>query len=286
MLQASYPTYIQEMEGLATGAGVSFPSILALNVRTEIGYGMATDGCTAFAWKTANASFLAQNWDWQSEQTPNIISLHITKPGVPAMHFMTEAGIIGKVGLNAAGVGVTLNAIAAKGVDTTRLPCHLALRTVLESTSRADAEAKLTKSGIASSCHIQIADASTGGIGLESTAYDTVLMRQNLAGVITHSNHFVLKHSTECANKALPDSPGRLARIQELLKESREEPSMAEVRELLKDERNYPTAICRAPTEKSSLATLFSVVMDLKDGFGMVKMGRPTEGGQEIVLRP
>jgi len=212
--------------------------------------------------------------------------LHIEKLGVPKMHMMTEAGIIGKIGLNSAGVGVTLNAIAAKGVDTTRLPCHLALRTVLESTSRDEAVTKLTKAGIASSCHIQIADTSTGGIGLENTAYDIVQMAQTPSGIITHSNHFVLKHSTACANKALPDSPLRLARIQALLKESMDAPSMDGLRDMLKDENNYPTAICRAPTEKSSLATLFSVVMDLAEKYAVVKMGRPTEGGEEVTLRP
>ena len=294
MLTQHYPSYIEEMRGLADGSGTDIASILALNTRTEIGYGLATDGCTAFGWNSksnapdsdSSSSFLAQNWDWEAEQSPNIISLHITKPGVPAMHFMTEAGIIGKIGLNASGVGVTLNAIAAKGVDVNRLPCHLALRTVLESPSREDAVRQLTERGIASSCHIQIAD-RTGGVGLENTAFDTVFMEQDTTGLICHSNHFVMQHSEECANKALPDSVDRLKRIQELLQETvKEKPNMAGLQALLRDEKGYPTAICRAPTKDSSLKTLFSVVMDLREGYAVVKMGRPTEGGQEVELRP
>jgi isopenicillin-N N-acyltransferase-like protein len=294
MLTQHYPSYIEEMRGLADGSGTDFASILALNARTEIGYGLATDGCTAFGWNSksnapdsdSSSSFLAQNWDWEAEQSPNIISLHITKPGVPAMHFMTEAGIIGKIGLNASGVGVTLNAIAARGVDVNRLPCHLALRTVLESPSREDAVRQLTERGIASSCHIQIAD-RTGGMGLENTAFDTVFMEQDNAGLICHSNHFVMQHSEECANKALPDSVDRLKRIQELLQKTvKEEPKMEDLQAMLMDEKGYPTAICRAPTKDSSLKTLFSVVMDLREGYAVAKMGRPTEGGQEIELRP
>lgn len=286
MLEKSYPSYIEEMKGLAEGARVDFPSILALNTRTEIGYGMATDGCTAFAWKTDDASFIAQNWDWEEEQSPNVVSLRISKPGVPRIMMITEAGIIGKIGLNTSGVGVTLNAIAGRGVDTTRLPCHLALRTALECKSRAEAVRKLTQSGIASSCHIQIADAHTGGIGLENTASDTVFMPQNPSGIITHSNHYVMKHSTKCANKALPDSTERLARIQELLEDELDTPNMDGLRGLLKDEKNYPTAICRAPTDKSTLATLFSIVMDLREGYAVVQMGRPTEDGEVLELRP
>jgi len=52
-----------EMEGIAAGADVDFLDILALNVRTEIAYGMFSDGCTAFSWKGTGGSFLAQNWD-------------------------------------------------------------------------------------------------------------------------------------------------------------------------------------------------------------------------------
>lgn len=287
MLERSYPSYIEEMTGLAEGAGVDFPSVLALNVRTEIGYGMATDGCTAFAWKTDVESFIAQNWDWDNEQIPNIVSLHIEKPGVPRIHMMTEAGIIGKIGLNSHGVGVTLNAIPAKGVDTNRLPCHLALRTALESVSRERAVEKLMEAGIASSCHIQVADAETGAIGLENSAYDIVQMLQTEEhGICTHSNNFVMKHNRDCANEVLPDSLERLVRIQTLLTHYTAKPSMEGLRGLLKDEKNYPTAICRASTEKSTLATLFSVVMDLKEKYARVKMGRPTESGQELVLRP
>ena len=65
-LSKSWPQYLEEMRGIAEGAGVDVPSVLALNVRTEIAYGMAkdADGCTAFAWKTPDGeSFLAQNWD-------------------------------------------------------------------------------------------------------------------------------------------------------------------------------------------------------------------------------
>jgi isopenicillin-N N-acyltransferase-like protein len=39
---------------------------------------------------------------------------------------VTEADVIGKIGINSAGVGVCLNAIRACGVDRTKLPIDLA----------------------------------------------------------------------------------------------------------------------------------------------------------------
>jgi isopenicillin-N N-acyltransferase-like protein len=66
-LQQHWPQYIEEMQGVAKGAGVTYPNILALNVRTEVAFGNFNDGCTAFSWKGAKSSILAQNWDWNTE---------------------------------------------------------------------------------------------------------------------------------------------------------------------------------------------------------------------------
>ena len=203
---------------------------------------------------------------------------------------MTEAGIIGKIGLNSSSVGVTLNAIKARGVDFAKLPCHLALRTVLNSTSRAEAVNTLTSVGVASACHITIADAATGGLGLECSAADIVQMPMSDQGVCTHSNHFVNAHAegVKGANMLL-DSPLRLERIRTLIAQEGSEmkPSFEVIERLLKDEEGYPGSICRASTEKSSLETLFSVCMDLGERRAQVKMGRPVEVmGERVELRP
>jgi isopenicillin-N N-acyltransferase like protein len=66
-LSQNWPQYISEMEGVAAGSGVKYEDILALNVRTEIAFGAFNDGCTAISWKGKESSFLAQNWDWNTE---------------------------------------------------------------------------------------------------------------------------------------------------------------------------------------------------------------------------
>ena len=106
---------------------------------------------------------------------------------------ITEAGILGKIGLNSSGVGVTLNAIKARGVDFCKLPCHLALRTVLNSHSRISAVEKLASIGVASACHITVGD-DTGGAGLECSHRDIVTIGMSDQGVCSHTNHFVRWH--------------------------------------------------------------------------------------------
>ena len=99
--------------------------------------------------------------------------LNIKQENGQSVQIITEAGIVGKIGINQKGVGCTLNAIKAKGVSFEKLPCHFALRTVLEGESRDAPIAAPEKAGVASACHILVADA-TGGTGLECSSEDIV----------------------------------------------------------------------------------------------------------------
>lgn len=203
---------------------------------------------------------------------------------------VTEAGIIGKIGINENGVGCLLNAIKAKGVSYSKLPCHLALRTILESESRAAAISTLEKYGVASACHILLAD-ETGGTGLECSSEDIVRLEMDKDGIVTHTNHYVLEHHPSIieAQYWLPDTGYRLRRIDELVaavKIKRGGPSQEVVEELLRDETEGDgAAICRAIGEDKR-ATLFGIVMDLGSKKARVSVGRPSNPTATLVLNP
>ena len=270
--------------GVADGAGVELSDIIACNVRTEIAFGLFSDGCTALSWRTDSASWLAQNWDWQEAQKKNLIVLTIDQQPKPTIKMVTEAGIIGKIGLNSAGVGVCLNAIRIKGMDPAKLPCHLGLRMVLDSTSREEAVQNLEQYGIASACHMLIAD-KTGGIGLEWSYTDVQKCTMNASKQVFHSNHYILKHPGIGQDSTwLADSSYRVHRIEELANEIGAEPTKEQVFEIFKDENNYPGAICRAQKKPSQSASLFNIVMDLEAKRADVTLGRPTEPEGHVQL--
>jgi isopenicillin-N N-acyltransferase-like protein len=265
------------LQGVADGSGVSLASILALNIRTEITYGlMKDDGCTTIAWKTPSASFLAQNWDWQTEQKHNLIVLMIESvEGKPDIKMITEAGIIGKIGLNSAGVGVCLNAINSQGVSVGRLPVHLGLRMCLESHSREEAVQKIKEVGIAAACTITVADA-TGAVALECSSVGIQEVEMDEKGRVFHSNHY-LKKQHGVVDRVLPrDTLERVTRIQ-VLADGVENVSVDNIAELFKDEEGLPGAICRTEQIKSKSATLFNIVFDLKEKRARVVLGRPIE---------
>ncbi|RSL52973.1 hypothetical protein CEP54_010612 [Fusarium duplospermum] len=289
-LEKLCPEYLEEMRGIAEGAEVPLLDIVALNVRTEINFGLFSedpelpielDGCTALAIKSGHGpSFLSQNWDWQTRQGENLIVYTVHQPDtdIPRFSIVTEAGIIGKIGLNESGVGVCLNAIKARGVDHTRWPVHLALRKVLESSSRQSAINELVSTGLAGSAHLLIAD-ELGATGLESTAKTVELVPADDQGVVIHSNHLLLNHDGSEEHLWLLDSPQRSDRMQHLVKEelsSKQALNSSDIFKLFQDEEGYPNGINRDAVGDSSAETLFNIIMNLSERTATIAFGRTT----------
>ncbi|KAL4911380.1 hypothetical protein BDW74DRAFT_164892 [Aspergillus multicolor] len=278
---SSWPEYYEEMEGIADGAGRSTLDIIALNVRTEIAFGCFSDGCTSLSWQTEERSFLAQNWDWLPAQKENLVALEITSPHKPPIKMITEAGIIGKIGLNSAGVGVCLNAIRAKGVDKFRIPVHLALRKALKSPSATEAMATLTSTGVASSAHILIADTQVS-LGGEFTSTTSTVIHADAQGRVAHSNHLLLEHSGVFDTNWLSDSPFRVQRILKLCDDLGDgELDWEGVSGLFTDRLNAPAAICRT----GELETVFNIVMELRSRRAIVKVGLPDQPEEVVEFR-
>ncbi|KAI8625083.1 peptidase C45 acyl-coenzyme A:6-aminopenicillanic acid acyl-transferase-like protein [Xylariaceae sp. FL1651] len=294
-LERIAPRYLEEIRGIAEGADRTFLDVLALNIRTEIMFGLfsdaqrdlakaPSDGCTSLGWLTASRSFLCQNWDWMVEQGQNLVICHISQPGtgIPDFSMITEAGIIGKIGLNAEGVGCCLNAIKCRGVDTSRLPIHFALRTVLESLSRAAAVKAIKAAGVAGSGHILIGDA-TGSMGLECTSKWVKELHMDTANRVCHTNHLVLDNSDVYEPAWLEDSPARLARVRELAAQV-SDPTPDTITEVFKDTEGYPRSINRRQEGMSETETLFTIVMDLTEKSARVTFGRPSNIREQVVL--
>jgi len=212
------------------------------------------------------------------EQKENLILVTIEHPPRPTIKMVTEAGLIGKIGLNSSGVGVCFNAIKAKGLDASRIPAHLGLRLALESSSAKQAVELLERKGMASSSHLLIADSSTA-VGLEVTSKTTARCHVDLHNRVIHSNHLLEQHPGVNEPTWLEDSPMRVDRMRALTEEfdtKHKEPSWAEFSRLFEDQTNAPAAICRSYGGPSSSATLFNIVMDLKEKRAVVRLGKPS----------
>lgn len=208
---------MEEMEGIALGSGFHINEILALNCRTEIlpptFLGMATVNsdearrkntalglfdlgeCTSVAVAGKRCADghtrVAQNWDWVGYQRQNVLALRVHRDDPwPSFLTLTEAGILAKIGVNEAGVGVGLNILrATNDREHVGIPVHIFQRMALDCASM-DAVVALAKSLIfAASSNAILGDATGRVCSLEYSPNGAAVIAPD-QGVVAHTNHF------------------------------------------------------------------------------------------------
>ncbi|EXJ57394.1 hypothetical protein A1O7_07741 [Cladophialophora yegresii CBS 114405] len=277
-----WPRFYDEIRGIAAGSGHSIEDIVALNVRTEIAYGLLAayinvpvDGCTTLFWRTGESVFLGQNWDWMEQQKRNAGLMTIKSPGLPTLKIMTEAGIIGKIGMNSSGVGICMNAIRSTGYDSGRIPVHLAMRMALECQTATQAAELLQNIGVAGSVHLLVADVSNA-FSFEFTSKTCLRLRADNEHRIFHSNHMIEKHEGICEDPEADSFP-RLQRMRQIADEqllAGGVKSLSSFQTLFDDHDGFPVSICRFQEGVSEDATLFNIVMDLSKKEALVTFGK------------
>ncbi|NLJ33401.1 MAG: hypothetical protein GX349_02265 [Firmicutes bacterium] len=263
----------EEIEGIAAGAGLKPWDILALNARSEIVLtGQFIEGCTSLALTpeaTCNGNtLLAQNWDWKASQRDALILLKMRQKNKPSIAMVTEAGVIGKIGLNSAGLGVCLNALATEEPPE-GVPLHIILRGILNSEIISDAIEAVGRTKIACAANFLIAHANGEAVDIEAAPTDFDVMYPE-DGIIVHSNHFIsprLTNQKDYGKRIIPDSFIRLGRMTKNIKRKKIL-GIKDIQELLQDHVEYPDSICRhedlseEPGQRK--ATVFSIIMDLE----------------------
>ncbi|KAM3430114.1 hypothetical protein MY4824_007872 [Beauveria thailandica] len=290
LLSAKYPDILEEMRGVADGAGkgLTMEDILTLNARSELGLTNVADGCTCLGQQGPEGRiFLAQNWDWLQV---NLVVLHIIPNNSSLqMQFMSEAGLVGKIGLNSAGMGTLLNGILARAQDKDKFPIHVLLRRVLQFASSFDeAFAIVEEYGLASTCNIVIADAKGKAGSIECSPHgNTVIpLRGETFPYVGHTNH-LYSSGRPVMTKDRPEDNSftRLARLEELTRQDNElgiPPSFDSIRTRLCDQQGAPLSICLGkPTDEDvgidRMTTVSTIIMELSHRVVQLTVGRPCD---------
>lgn len=286
--------YFEAMRGLADGSGNDFLDVLVLNLRYELlyyQYGVVgisgADGCTSFAVlpeASANGHLLlGQNWDWIPEVQGAVLHTR-DLDGLETMAF-TEAGIVGgKIGLNSAGLGLTINGLLSTADDWSRpvMPFHARCYEILRRRSLAQAVDVVTRQQRACSANFLIAQAPDLAVDLEA-APDSIAEIPPTLGAVVHTNHFLQAEKmgvVEPETERRPHTVWRQSRMLELL-DARSPVAVGDLEVMLRDHDNYPDGICRHenrddPPEEWCI-TVTSAVMDLDDLTLRLTDGPPCE---------
>jgi isopenicillin-N N-acyltransferase-like protein len=296
-IEAVWPQYLEEIRGIAEGAGVDFADVMAINTRTEVlfaakaahartGFAALPPECSAFAAlpeATADGgTVMGQNWDWLLHSVDTCILLEARQEGAPDFVTVVEAGLLAKTGMNSSGLGLCTNALCC-GADRGEpgIPYHVILRAILDAETISDALIAMQQGVRSSSATYLVAHADGLAVAVEAVPGDHTQLHLLFGedGVLLHTNHFLadIGAAHDVSPWAFPDSPFRLDRMRRTV--AGEPISLELAQRLLADHANYPNAICCHPDTRHDAAeqwaTVASLVMELDARVLHLASGQP-----------
>ena len=284
------PAYVEEMRGIAEGAGLPFEAVALLNARTEILKLAARpdlrarlagedepDGCTGVvvlpqASKTGRLIH-AQNWDWKRECAETAVVLKVRRDDGPDLMTFTEAGALGRCGFNAVGIAITANYLESdRDYRQVGVPLALIRRKVLESEHLALAMRAVycTQKSAANNMIVS----HCGGVAIDfECAPDETFQVHPDRGLLVHANHFVspvaLGKLKDTGIVSTPDSLYRDVRVRGILEPQIGSITLDAVKHALFDDFATPWAVCRPPRRNLSnnlSATVAMILMEPERG--------------------
>jgi isopenicillin-N N-acyltransferase-like protein len=276
---------LAEMHGIADGARVPFDAVLILNCRSELMFAAARSRgetppseCTSFA-ATPEATadghmVLGQNWDWVPFARELAVLLEVQRDDKPSFATVVEAGMLAKVGMNGAGVGLCTNTLVSDR-DTNRrgVPYHIMLRALLGASSVEEGATILGAVDRALSANYLLADKSGKAVNFETIAGGAAEIHATKPqdGLIAHANHFC-SPAFRPIDAFVRNSPHSLTRLDDIWHELRElSPlSIERTQRVLRSHRHAPNGVCSHPDPAAhpmyARTTVASFVADLTAG--------------------
>ncbi|MBL7163776.1 MAG: peptidase C45 [Anaerolineales bacterium] len=296
-IAAYRPHFLDEMRGIAEGAGVSYEDILALNVRTEIrNFAIAKSApgeCSSFVVLPPatenNHTLIGQNWDWVVPVSDTVVVLEVEADDVPNFVTVVEAGLLAKTGMNAAGIGMTTNALHSdlESNAVPGIPYHVILRAILESGSFSDAIAAINGHVRASSANYTVAHRDGEAFNAETAPGDfsRAYISFPETNVYAHTNHYLCR-DIDFRDVGVwhgPDSLVRHRRLSRFLRTHPDEFTVSDLQRALADHFDFPNSVCCHPDPRDPaqehFQTVTSVIMDLKTATLWIAAGNPCEVG-------
>jgi isopenicillin-N N-acyltransferase-like protein len=246
------PHLLEELGGLAEGAGLPLADALASQLRGELGH-VESSGCTSLAIGprgTASGDVLIGQ---TSDMAPDLVQfgyvLQLSPEDKPDVLMWTFGGMIGYHGINEHGVAHFANSLSG-GPGWKFVLSHYPLkRMILEQRTVDDVVQLMRDVPVCSNGNYVLCDGTGAVLDVELTSEGPELIRDNGAGFVAHANHYLCAaHACERNfEQSLPDSFSRQKRIEELVRGRFGAITPDDVKGFFADHQGHPTSICRHP---------------------------------------
>jgi len=278
--------YVQEMRGIAEGADVAFDDVFLLNARTEIMKiaqrpdlqkklaADVPDGCTSVTVlpaATRDGQLIhAQNWDWKEECVDTGVVLRVLRDDGPDFLTFTEAGMLARSGLNAAGIAITGNNLECnRDYSQIGVPLPFIRRRALESAHLAIAMHAVYATPKSGSNNMAVSHRDGIVLNFECAPDETFTIEADERGLLVHSNHWLspvaLGKLKDTGVALSPCTLYRHTRVRELLLPHVGRITADDVKHALLDDYQSPWSVCRPPRQDfgrpTRSATVATIVM-------------------------
>lgn len=286
---------LEEIRGIADGAGVSFDDILLLNSFLELedlrapglGGKILPDrlwGCTTFnipgETTVDGKAYIGQTYDMEQYYEKYLALLHFSSADGPDALVVTMAGILGLNGINTAGIGTVINKITATDARPGVI-YPFVMRKLLSSGRIGDALGAVIFSSRATGINYQLRYEDVAFCAETSAARYQLL---DCEGGIAHTNHYLGREMRQFETPLWLSHGGSMVRHQvaeRFIRKYRSELSPALLKEMMKDHTNHPRCICAhgfpGEGETTAFHTIFGVVMSPSEGWLEICPGNPCQ---------
>lgn len=265
------PDLLEELRGLAEGAGRDFDEMLAFQLGDEF-YGYhdlrGHEHCSALgvAGRDGQPGWIAQNMDLEPIYDGFQTVLRIQgEAGAPEQLVLTYPGLIGLNGLNDRGIALACNTLLELRGARDGLPQAFVVRGILAQATASDARDFLRQVRHASGQNYLLGTRA-GVADFEASGSQVVELPLSERGTVGHTNHALVNDDRKPWHRrpdAQTDTATRLASLEQRLTQARGPFRFEQVVETLraKDSARFP--ICRPVSAGGPIFTFAGVVMNL-----------------------
>lgn len=213
VVEEHFPALAEEISGIAEGADVDVLDVYAINARTEL-FKVYVAECTVV--HLPQSGLTGKNWDWAEHSVDHLHLLRIKPEEGPEVLTFVEAGMVGKFGVNGAGVGVCLNALKVDE-QLRGVPIHVLLRATLGCSSKDEVSALLERHARGTAGCITVTFDDGSGLFAEISNERRWICDIGQSRYV-HTNHYLSEDLSEDRER-FASSYQRLERASEILAE-------------------------------------------------------------------
>ena len=270
LVARAYPGHLEEVRGLAEGAGLGFDEVFLFSAEEELlDLWGGWDKCSSAAVRCRGGLKLAHNEDYIGRYHGRLVVVDAAPSRGPRFLSLAYPGTLAgsACGLNAAGLAFSGNSLHF-GPRRRGLPKNFVLRDVLAARNVADAVRRFGAGPrlVGGSLNV-VSSREDAATCVESSLADTAVVRLSSAVWQAHTNHALAPGLDKRGEKPTAFSRRRLAGIEGLLAAARRPIGAAELKSILSSRAAGLFYVDRRPDAPSTLA---SIVMDPGSGSMLV----------------